>query len=65
MKEQVEEVLIVVKEMIKTMSRDEELLKLTAELSAKYLDYFIEAGFTREEAMKLVVKATMSLKSSS
>lgn len=54
MKEEIEQALGVAKELAKAMLEDQELMKITAELSKQYLDMYIAAGFTRKEALKLV-----------
>lgn len=62
MEDQIKEALEAAKVMIGIMSEDQKLLDLTAKLSKKYLDSYIKAGFTREEAVQLV--AAISAKDS-
>lgn len=63
MKEQIKESLKVAKAVTEAMLEDKELMGLTTELSKRYLDSYMAAGFSREEAMQLVV--AISSKSSS
>ncbi len=44
------------KEMLKEVLEDKEVVELAAKLQHKTLLALIDAGFTREEAMKIVVQ---------
>lgn len=63
MKADIERTLGIAKELVRAMMEDQELMGLTTELSKRYLDSYMAAGFSREEAMQLVV--AISSKSSS
>ena len=54
MEDQIKEVLSVAKTMAKLMQEDKELITITAKLSMTYLKAYIDAGFTRKEAVKIV-----------
>ena len=58
MEEQIENAIDVAKAMVRVMSDDKELIDLTTSLTVKYLDSYIEKGFSREEAIQLVVALT-------
>ncbi|HRV76449.1 MAG TPA: hypothetical protein P5247_03655 [Candidatus Saccharimonadales bacterium] len=58
MEEEIKEALEIAKSMVKSMIEQEELISLTAELSKSYLSAYMAAGFTRKEAVQMVVALT-------
>lgn len=54
MEEEIREALEAGKILTKVMHEDAEFIELTAKLAKKYLDSYIDEGFTREEAITLV-----------
>lgn len=55
MKAEIEHSLTVAKELYKVMSEDEQFFSLGAKVAKKYLEAYLAEGFTREEAIQMVV----------